>query len=58
MRKKVETRGRPRKIEAEPMDDAVKVRTTTTIKEAWAQKSKRAGFTNISDWFRALADAP
>ena len=57
MEKKKETRGRKRKFDSELMDDAVKVRTTTTIKEVWAEKAEKAGYGNLSDWFRDLADA-
>lgn len=57
MEKKKETRGRPRKIEAEVMTTTVSVRTTKIIKKGWAEKAGSAGFSNVSDWFRALADA-
>jgi len=49
--------GRPRKIEAEPMTKQIRFRTTETIGNSWEKKAEKAGFKNLSEWFRSLADA-
>ena len=49
--------GRPKKNSSDILDDVIRVRSTVTWKDDCKKKAKKAGFNNLSDWFRYLADA-